>query len=62
MTKASTTFMMETPILLEALARVAHCTPEDAAEHLGGLDGDTLVQGYTVAEFIEHYAPAGGTA
>lgn len=57
MSKASTTFLQETPILLEALSRAASCTPEDAAEHLGGLNGDQLVQGYTVAEFIENYVP-----
>lgn len=53
---STTTFLQETPILLEALAEAAHCTPADAAEHLGGLDGDKLVEGYTVAEFIESYA------
>lgn len=58
-TNHHTVFLQETPVLMEALAAVAHCSPADAAEHLGGMDGDVLVRGYTVAEFIENYAPAG---
>lgn len=55
---AATTFLKETPILCEALAKAVGTTPEDAAEHIGGMDGDKLVEGYTVAEFVENYGTA----
>lgn len=55
---AATTFLKETPILCEALAKTAGTTPLDAAEHLGGMDGGKLVEGYTVAEFVENYGTA----
>lgn len=57
MSHAAQTFLKETPILLEALAATVHTTPADVAEHIGGMDGAALVEGYTVAEFIEHYGP-----
>jgi hypothetical protein len=52
---AAITFLKETPILCEALAQAAGTSPLDAAEHLGGMDGGKLVEGYTVAEFVENY-------
>lgn len=44
----------ETPILMEALAKIAQCTPADAAEHLAGTR--------SIAEFIDSYAPLGPIA
>lgn len=58
MSSTATTFLKETPILMEALAETAGTTPADVAEHIGGMDEGKLVEGYTVAEFIDHYGAA----
>jgi len=55
MSHAADTFLKETPILMETLAETVGTTPADVAEHIGGMDGDKLVEGYTIGEFVDNY-------